>query len=102
MKIRKVERPDSTTIWIEFPFHVVKDHTEMKNIFDAYGGPEKFQEAIVFSQNMVGAESFQPEVAVLVKHYNLPSAKSDWRTGQTLGYIYRLELSEDVKAKESA
>ncbi len=30
--MRKIERPDSTTIVLDFPFHLVRDETELKNI----------------------------------------------------------------------
>jgi hypothetical protein len=30
--MRKIERPDSTTLVLEFPFHLVKDEKELENI----------------------------------------------------------------------
>jgi hypothetical protein len=30
--MRKIERPDSTTIVLDFPFHLVKNEAELKNI----------------------------------------------------------------------
>lgn len=61
MKKRIVERPDSTTHFLEYPFHLIKDEKEADNIFRNVN-----QEQILVCERYVDSVTFQPWIAFVI------------------------------------
>ena len=87
--MRKIERPDSTTIFFEKPFHLLKDEKEVQNIF----GDETPKDVVIFLK-WVDSNNFDPMVAFIIK-----------KPGVTLmecpGYTVNLALLGDRKLADN-
>ena len=62
--MKKIERPDSTSMVVELKAHVIKDRDEAVNIFSSVNEDEGDQ-AIVL-QRFVAEDSYQPMLLVMV------------------------------------
>lgn len=56
--MRVIERPDSTTVMIEFPFHIIKDEEEFNHVLS---GVDKKDIKVV--KAFVDPISFMPKIA---------------------------------------
>lgn len=84
--MKKIERPESTTYVLDFPFHYIKDEKEAKNIF----GNLKEEDFLVVQKKKMIDDNFNPLMALAIKDTNKPF--SEW-----LKYIVRMELVVDVR-----
>jgi hypothetical protein len=78
MKI--IERPESTTYVLDFPFHLIKDEAEAENVRKLINGKKILQ-----IQRMVDKETFQPMLAFAIPEDG--KTFSEW-----MKYVCRLEL----------
>ena len=78
MKI--IERPESTTYVLDFPFHLIKDEAEAENVRKLMSGKKIFQ-----VMRTVDEKTFQPMLAFAIPEEDKPF--SEW-----MKYIAKLEL----------
>jgi hypothetical protein len=78
--MRIVERPDFTSYFPDFAFHLIKDEEEAKNVNMLLGDKKPF-----VVMRSVDTETFQPMLFFAIPEDNKPF--SDW-----LKYVTRLEL----------
>lgn len=81
--MKKIERPDSTTYVLDFPFHEIKDEKEVKNIMQGRSEKDIFK-----VMGIVDEKTFQPKLAFAIKEENKPF--SYWEK-----YIVPLELMHE-------
>lgn len=78
--MKVIERPESTTYMLEFPFHYIKDEKEVSNIFRG-----KSKDEIFIVGKRVDVHTYRPQLALAIKKENLPF--SQWEK-----YLVDLEL----------
>ena len=93
MKTRVVEHPDSTTIWMEVPFHLIRNEAEMRNAL----GNSKPEEVILFAF-YIDEKTYQPRVRIIVPirvdDYGLLAGSNFYDT--TLELLYEAGLQRSA------
>jgi hypothetical protein len=77
-----IERPESTTYVLEFPFHLIRNEKELQNMMQGYTSADG-----VVIQNLVEKDTYQPLVAVALRDEKRPFVH--WHK-----FVVRLELLE--------
>lgn len=78
--MKKIQRPESTTYVLDFPFHYIKDEKEAINVFSNLK-----EKDILVVQKLVDKDTFIPMMAFAIKDEN--KQFSEW-----LKYYVRTEL----------
>lgn len=82
--MKVIERPESTTVILEFLFHVIKDEKEIKNVMEGHTEDDLF-----IVSRVVDEISFQPKMYFALKEKN--KSFNEWKK-----YVATMKLVEDT------